>query len=120
MSLERLIKKEAYLLSDYQIQIRHVNEPALFGKILQASLQTIETLKDLENMKNEKLDKDFLKYIQSKKYRFITLKELMLICDCSRYTALKIRSDISQEYGVDKNRITEEHLRHYLKLDFLV
>ena len=48
--------------------------------------------------------------------KFLTLKDIMRIVNCSKYEASKLRNDIAQEYQLNKKRVTYEHLKKYLKL----
>ncbi|WP_392420120.1 hypothetical protein ACF3OE_00485 [Capnocytophaga canis] len=47
----------------------------------------------------------------------ISIKDIMRILKCGKYTATKIRKDICEEYVIDFKRITYGHLKRYLKLE---
>ncbi len=54
--------------------------------------------------------------IKNNNYRFLSVKDIMNICDCSKYIATKLRNDIAEEYNIKSYRVTFEHLSRYLKL----
>lgn len=50
-------------------------------------------------------------------FELLTLKDIMNLCNCSKHIAMKLRSDISEHFGIPKKLITYKHLVIYLRLN---
>lgn len=49
--------------------------------------------------------------------RFLSIKDIQNICNCSKYFAMKLKRDISESVGIAPELVTLQHLKEYLKLD---
>ncbi|GET48821.1 hypothetical protein RCZ02_16520 [Capnocytophaga felis] len=48
--------------------------------------------------------------------KFLSVKDIMKLLNCSKYEASKIRIEIADEYGIHSKRVTYLHLKMYLKV----
>ncbi|MFK8377552.1 hypothetical protein [Capnocytophaga canimorsus] len=48
--------------------------------------------------------------------KFLSVKDIMKLLNCSKHEASKLRNEIADEYRITPKRVTSVHLKKYLKL----